>query len=257
MNYCTWCPELVVAFFGLILWKAKASNGISVVWKRILSHLIKDDDQRTVCVITNDVIQYFCHLWVCIRRQQKVNLNQQHTILLHEDLSLPGIWGCLLVGVRCGTVPSAETLQTVRGEAGPVQHWETPVPYGIILGVSKCWYGKLFFTLSWMARSLFVLCLLTQCIVKKWAWHKLWGGVPQEQDLVRRKKKRGKNDLYLPEVILGSGCHGCIWEAKLKNKAFIQEISQTCARNIHEYNSSWLLNCWRAQLNIMSTRSFS
>lgn len=175
-------------------------------------------------MITNDVIQYFCHLWVCIRRQQKVNLNQQHTILLHEDLSLVGIWGCLLVRVRCGSVPSAKTLQTVRGEAGPVQHWETPVPYGITLGVSKCWYGKLFFTLSWMARSLFVLCLLTQCIVKKWAWHKLWGGAPQEQDLVRRIKKRGKNDLYLPEVILGAGCHGCIWEAKLKNKAFIQEI---------------------------------
>lgn len=34
-------------FFGLILWKAKASNGISVVRKKILSHLIKDDDQRT------------------------------------------------------------------------------------------------------------------------------------------------------------------------------------------------------------------
>lgn len=122
--------------------------------------------KNRVCVITNDVIQYFCHLLVCTRRQQKVNLNQQHTILLHEDLSLVGIWGRLQLGVRCGSVPSAETLLTVWGEVGPVQHWETPVPYGITLGVSKCWYGKLFFTLSWMARSFFVLCLFTQCIVK-------------------------------------------------------------------------------------------
>lgn len=175
MNCCTWCPLWTRWWF--FWFDSVKSQGL----KWYFSSMEEDTEsldkrwwsKNRVCVMTNDVIQYFCHLWVCIKRQQKVNLNQQHTILLHEDLSLVGIWRCLLVGVICGSVPSAETLQTVRGEAGPVQHWETPVPYGITLEVSKCWYGKLFLTLSWMAHSLFVLCLLTQCIVKKWAWQAL------------------------------------------------------------------------------------
>lgn len=40
----------------------------------------------------------------------------------------------------------------------------------------------------------------------------------------------------------------------LRTKRWFRRLSQTCARNIHEYNSSWLLNCWRAQLNIKSIK---
>lgn len=43
----------------------------------------------------------------------------------------------------------------------------------------------------------------------------------------------------------------------LRTKRSFRRLSQTCARNIHEYNSSWLLNRWRAQLNIMNIKSFS
>lgn len=125
------------------------------------------------------------------------------------------------------------------------------------IGVSKRWYGKLFFTLSWMAHSLFVLCLLTQCIVKKWAWHKLWGGAPQNKISLEGKRREGRMISIYQKSYWEQDAMAAYGKQNLRTKRSFRRLSQTCGRNIHEYNSSWLLNCRRAQLNIMNIRSFS
>lgn len=105
----------------------------------------------------------------------------------------------------------------------------------------------------------FLVCTLSSYTVhsEKWAWHKLWGGAPQEQDLVRRKRREGRMIYIYQKSYWEQDAMAAYGKQNLRTKRSFRRSSQTCARNIHEYNSSWLLNRWRAQLNIMSIKSFS
>lgn len=59
--------------------------------------------------------------------------------------------------------------------------------------------------------------------------------MPREKGLVT-KKRRKKSELYLPEVTVGTVCHGHVWEAELRTSVhsgyYHEHIPETVTNTI-------------------------